>query len=61
MPSQDFYRELKWCQSCNDYVPYLMSVNHSFCVTCGDKVKLFNKQDAAQFSEEVQKRKWKAV
>ncbi len=61
MQSQDYYREQKWCESCNDYVPYLMSVNHSFCVECGGKVKLFSKTDKAQFSDEVQKRKWKAV
>ena len=61
MERRDFYGETKWCDNCKAYVPYLMSVNHSYCVHCGERVRLFNKQDSEEFSEEVQKRKWKAV
>ncbi len=61
MSQRDFYNEKKWCGNCRDYVAYMMSVNHSYCTQCGGKVKLFNKEDAKGFSEEVQKRKWKAV
>ena len=60
MTNQDFYQEKKWCSECQGYVRYLMSVNHSFCVDCGTQVSLFNKEDAAQFSDSLEKRKWKA-
>lgn len=60
MNTRDFHAELKWCNDCNEYVRYLMSVNHSFCVNCGGTVRLFNKQDSEVFSEDVQRRKWKA-
>ncbi len=61
MTQRDFYDEKKWCATCRDYVTYMMSVNHSYCAQCGERVKLFNKEDAKGFTEEVQKRKWKAV
>ena len=57
---RDFYNELKWCPSCDAYVRYMMSVNHSYCSDCGSHVRLFSKQDSVEFSEQVQKRKWKA-
>lgn len=60
MEIRDFYSELKWCASCNDYVRYMISVNHSFCTQCGGRVKLFSKEDSQRFSEQVQQRKWKA-
>ncbi len=61
MTIRDFYTETKWCESCRTYVHFVMSVNHSFCVQCGGKVRLFNKNDSQQFEAEVQKRRWKAV
>ncbi|MCA8943351.1 MAG: hypothetical protein KDB80_12380 [Planctomycetes bacterium] len=60
MEIRDFYNELKWCADCNDYVRYMMSVNHSYCTACGNRVRLFSKEDSKRFSEQVQKRKWKA-
>ncbi len=60
MDQRDFNHERKWCGQCNSYVRYLMSVNHSYCVECGAMVKLFSKEDAQRFSEEIEKRKWKA-
>ena len=61
MERRDFYGETKWCENCKSYVPFMMSVNHSYCVNCGGRVRLFNKQDSERFTDEVQKRKWKAV
>ncbi len=61
MAIRDFYAETKWCDSCKSYVRYMMSMNHSFCVDCGSRVRLFNKDDARRFSADVERRKWKAV
>ena len=60
MANQDFYDERKWCDNCKDYVRYLMSVDHSFCVQCGHKVRLFSHDDARRFSETVQRHRWQA-
>ena len=60
MTIRDFYNELKWCDNCGDYVRYMMSVNHSHCTECGSRVRLFSKEDSKRFSEQVEKRKWKA-
>lgn len=56
----EFYTESKWCESCKTYVPFLMSVNHSFCVHCGGKVRLFSRDDNSRFGETVQRHKWQA-
>jgi predicted transcriptional regulator len=53
----DFYSDLKWCDACQDYRRYLMSMEHSYCVDCGCKVRLFNNQDWAQFNETIKERK----
>ena len=60
MDTSDFYAETKWCEHCRAYVPYLMSVNRSYCVHCGKPVRLFSREDSQRFSAEVQKKKWKA-
>jgi hypothetical protein len=60
MQIRDYYNEEKWCPACQKYVRYIMSVNHSYCIECGSRVKLFSRDDAQQFSEQVQKSKWKA-
>ncbi len=60
MGNGDFYGEKKFCDQCNDYVAFLMSVNASYCVHCGSKVRLFSGKDREQFSEEVQRHKWQA-
>lgn len=56
----EFYDEAKWCDQCKGYVRFLMSVNHSFCVQCGGRVRLFNRDDGSRFSETVQRHKWQA-
>ena len=56
----EFYSDQKWCAHCNRYVKYLMSVQHSYCVECGTQVGLFSKEDWKKFSEEVEKRKFRA-
>jgi hypothetical protein len=59
MDYRDYYQERKWCTTCNDYVRYMMSVNHSYCIHCGTSVKLFNKEDLAKFRTDLERRKWK--
>ncbi len=56
----EFYSESKWCDACKTYVRFLMSVNHSYCVGCGGRVRLFNRDDGRSFSETVQRHKWQA-
>ena len=60
MGNGDFYGEQKWCDECKQYTRYLMSVNHSYCVTCGSKVRLFSREDSRRFSENVKRHKWRA-
>jgi Fe2+ or Zn2+ uptake regulation protein len=60
MGSHDYYGERKWCEHCKDYVRYLMSVDHSYCVQCGNKVRLFSNDDAEKFNETVQRHRWQA-
>ncbi len=54
----DFERETKWCEACSTQVRFLMSVNASYCVCCGSKVRLFSKPERARFAESVQKKKY---
>jgi hypothetical protein len=61
MGDRDFQNETKWCEKCNCYQRYLMSVDHSFCIECGTKVRLFSKHDAAAFGEDVQRRRWRGT
>ncbi|MFY9343672.1 MAG: hypothetical protein WAT39_14340 [Planctomycetota bacterium] len=56
----EFYDEVKWCEQCSNYVRFLMSVNHSYCVQCGGRVRLFSRDDRNRFSETVQRHKWQA-
>lgn len=53
METIDFYSETKWCETCHKYVRFLMSVDHSFCVHCGSKVRLFSKKDWEAFHAAV--------
>jgi len=61
MDSLDFYNDKKWCAQCADYVPYLMSIERSFCVACGGEVRLFSKEDWRAFSAGMASRKPKGV
>jgi hypothetical protein len=36
-----------------------MSINHSFCIDCGSRVRLFSQEDALRFNADVERRKWK--
>ena len=45
MASSSFYDDRKFCHECEEYVPYLMSTDHSYCVKCGAEVRLFSKED----------------
>ncbi|MBL8731062.1 MAG: hypothetical protein JNN13_01695 [Planctomycetes bacterium] len=56
----EFYNEQKWCEHCKQYVRFLMSVNHSYCVHCGGRVRLFNRNDSQSFQATVQRHKWQA-
>lgn len=56
----EFDRERKWCGHCREYVRFLMSVNHSFCIECGGRVRLFNPADSRSFQDHVQRHKWQA-
>lgn len=58
--NDEFYREQKWCAQCKTYVRFLMSVNHSFCVQCGGRVRLFSSDDDRGFTDTVQRHKWQA-
>lgn len=59
MERRDFYAETKWCPRCKDYVRYLMSVDYSYCVHCGGKVRLFSDEDTQRFTATLGRRKWK--
>jgi hypothetical protein len=50
MGTNDFYDDRKFCTSCDDYVPYLASVERSYCVQCGGEVRLFSSEDWERFS-----------
>ena len=61
MSRGDFQSEKKWCEKCGRYQRYLMSVNESFCVECGSKVRLFSKADSEAFGEDLLKRRWRVT
>lgn len=56
----DFYSDRKWCPACDGYVPYLMSLDTSFCVECGGEVRLFSEKDWQAFSDNMQARRPKS-
>ena len=60
MSGTDFQNERKWCDHCNTYVRYLMSVNQSYCAECGGSVRLFSEKDRERFFEDVKKHRWQA-
>ena len=57
MEQSDFYSDRKFCAQCNDYVSYLQSMEHSYCTTCGEEVRLFSEQDWEAFNESLKERK----
>jgi predicted amidophosphoribosyltransferase len=56
-----FYRETKWCGSCSAQVRYIASVDHSYCVDCGGKVRLFAKEQRAAVAEAAKLHRYQAV
>ena len=56
----EFYDEQKWCDQCKQYVRFMMSVNFSYCVHCGGRVRLFSRDDSKDFQDTVQRHKWQA-
>lgn len=57
MEPRDYYSDLKYCDHCDKYVPYLMSVDHSYCAECGQRVRLFSKEDWSTFNEALKNQK----
>jgi hypothetical protein len=53
MDNLDYYSDHKFCPTCDKYVAYLMSVEHSYCVECGAEVRLFSADDWTQFNESL--------
>ena len=60
MGTCDYYDEQKYCEQCKSYVRFMMSVNYSYCVDCGGRVRLFSREDAQNFQDRVQRHKWQA-
>ncbi len=59
MELNDFYNDRKFCAHCNRYVPYLMSLERSYCADCGQEVRLFSESDWKHFHAKIQERKLK--
>jgi len=57
MDQSDFYNDRKFCTHCDGYVPYLQSMEKSFCVDCGGEVRLFSEADWTTFNEEMKERR----
>lgn len=57
MEHPDYYNDRKWCHCCSQYVTYLMSLEHSYCAVCGNRVKLFSDEDWATFHKELKERR----
>ena len=60
MAKSDYYDETKFCDHCKQRVRFLMSVNHSYCVQCGSRVRLFSREESEHFQRSVQRHKWQA-
>lgn len=57
MNPSDFYNDRKFCEHCRDYVSYLQSTEHSYCVQCGNAVRLFSEADWSAFNEALKERR----
>jgi len=57
MNQSNFYNDKKHCAHCDKYVSYLMSVDASFCVECGNEVHLFSKEDWTSFHQNLEARR----
>lgn len=45
----DYDTDRKYCPTCGDYVPFLQSLEQSFCIQCGGLVSLFSEDDWTRF------------
>jgi len=59
MDNTDYYSDRKYCTNCREYVPYLQSMEHSYCAVCGSQVRLFSEEDWNAFTESLKDRKTK--
>ena len=57
MERPDYYSDKKFCDNCNGYVNYLMGLDTSWCVSCGERVKLYSPDDWDHFREHLESRK----
>jgi hypothetical protein len=57
MEQLDYYADRKFCAHCQTYVSYLMSVDKSFCVQCGNEVRLFSQEDWQAFNRALEDRR----
>ncbi|MFT7678972.1 MAG: hypothetical protein ACI8QC_002971 [Planctomycetota bacterium] len=53
MSQSDFYKNQKFCPTCDHYVSYLQSVSNAYCIECGDEVRLFSTDDWESFNNRV--------
>jgi hypothetical protein len=53
----DFYSDRKYCDHCDNYVSYLMSLETSYCIECGGEVHLFSKEDWQSFNQGLSDRR----
>lgn len=40
-----FHSQKKFCPCCNEYVNYLASIEHSYCIQCGAEARMLSKAD----------------
>lgn len=57
MEQSDFYNDRKFCEGCDEYVPYLQGMEHSYCTQCGSQVRLFSDADWNTFQAELKERR----
>jgi hypothetical protein len=57
MENTDFYNDRKFCEECAGYVPYLQSLDASYCANCGGKVRLFSSDDWEAFHQSLKDRR----
>ncbi len=57
MYPSDFYNDRKYCETCCQYVSYLQSMEQSYCVQCGEAVRLFSTEDWESFNATLKERR----
>ena len=53
----DYYSDRKFCPQCETYVSYLQSMEQSYCVQCGQQVRLFSEEDWTAFHASLKERR----